>query len=131
MGADAGETPRAGAHHVTDPLIEVDLATELKALRASDSYQKADHAAKMIAKHPGLRVLLMALKAGGRVHEHHADGAITVQGVDGRVEFKVGERAVALTCGRLLTVAAGVPHSVIGVDESALLLTMGGPHGGS
>jgi quercetin dioxygenase-like cupin family protein len=126
MGADASETPRARAHHVTDPLIEVDLAAELKALRASDSYQAADHAAKMIAKHPGIRVLLMALKPGGKVHEHHADGAITVQGVDGHVEFTVGGRAVALTRGRLLTVAAGVPHSVIGVEESAFLLTLGG-----
>jgi quercetin dioxygenase-like cupin family protein len=131
MGADASETPRAEAHHVTDPLIEVDLAAELTALRSSHSYQAADHAARMIAKHPGIRVLLMALKPGGRVHEHHADGAITVQGVDGHVEFRVGERAVALTSGRLLTVAPGVPHSVIGVDESALLLTMGGAHRGS
>jgi quercetin dioxygenase-like cupin family protein len=131
MGADATETPRERARHVTDHLIDIDLAAELKALRASDAYQTADHAAKMIAKHPGLRVLLMALKPGGKMHEHHADGAITVQGVDGHVEFKVGESAVALTRGRLLTVAAGVPHSVIGVDESALLLTMGGAHGGS
>jgi quercetin dioxygenase-like cupin family protein len=131
MGADASETPRARAHHVTDPLIEVDLAAELTALRASDSYQAADHAAKMIAKHSTIRVLLMALKPGGKVHEHHADGAITVQGVDGRVEFRVGESVVALTRGHLLTVAAGVPHSVIGIDESALLLTMGGARGAS
>lgn len=125
MGADATETPRARAHHVTDPVIEVDLAAELTALRASDSYQAADHASKMIAKHPTIRVLLMALKPGGKVHEHQADGAITVLGVDGHVALTVGGTAVALTPGRLLTVAAGMPHSVIGVDESALLLTMG------
>jgi quercetin dioxygenase-like cupin family protein len=130
MGTDASETPRERAHHVTDPLIEVDLATELAALRASDSYQAADHAAKVIAKQPGIRVLLIALKPGGRMHEHRADGAITAQGVDGHIEFTVGVRAVALSRGRLLTVAAGLPHSVTGIDVSALLLTMGGPEGG-
>ncbi len=52
MGTDAGETPRARAHHVTDPLIEVDLAIQLEAVRASDSYRAADHAAKTIAKQP-------------------------------------------------------------------------------
>ena len=129
MGTDASETPRARAHHVTDPLIEVDLAAELESLRASASYQAADHAAKTIVKQPGIRVVLIALKAGGHMHEHHADCAITVQGVDGHVEFMVGETLVALTRGRLLTLAAGVPHRVTGINESALLLTIGGAHG--
>jgi quercetin dioxygenase-like cupin family protein len=74
------DTPRTQAHHVTDSLIEVDLVADLEALRASDSYQMADHAARTIAKHPGIRVVLIALQPGGQMHEHHADSAITVQG---------------------------------------------------
>lgn len=128
MGTDTSETPRARAHHVSDPLIEVDLAAELEALRASDSYHAADHAAKTIAKQAGVRVVLIALKTGGQMHEHHADWAITVQGIDGHVEFTVGEKAVALTRGRLLTVPPGVRHRVKGVNESAFLLTIGGAH---
>jgi quercetin dioxygenase-like cupin family protein len=128
METDAGETPRATAHHVTDPVIDIDVATELIALRASESYRAADHTAKTIAKNSGIRVVLIALKAGGQMHEHHADRAITVQGIDGHLEFRVGERVVALTGGRLLTIAAGLPHSVTGIDEGALLLTLGGPH---
>lgn len=129
MERNASETPRAHAHHVTDSLIEVDLSRELAALRASDSYRAADHAAETIAKQPGIRVVLIALKPGGQMHEHHADWAITAQGVDGHVEFRIGERTVALTRGCLLTVAAGLPHRVTGIDESALLLTIGGAHG--
>jgi quercetin dioxygenase-like cupin family protein len=128
MGTDASETPRARAHHVTDPLLEVDLAIELEAVRASDSYRAADHAAKTIAKQPGVSVVLIALKPGGQMHEHHADGAITVQGIDGHVEFTVGERPVVLTRGRLLTVPPGVAHRVRGMNESAFLLTIGGTH---
>jgi quercetin dioxygenase-like cupin family protein len=128
MVTDASETPRERAHHVTDPLIEVDLAIELAAVRVSDSYHASDHAAKTIAKHPGVRVVLIALKPGGQMHEHHADSAITVQGIDGHVEFTVGETAIALTRGRLLTVPPGVSHRVKGMDESAFLLTIGGAH---
>ena len=131
MTTDPSETPRAQAHHVTDSLVEVDLATELEALRASDSYQGADHAAKTITKQPGIRVVLIALKPGGRMHEHHADWAITVQGIHGTVEFTVAERVVALTPGCLLTVAAGMPHQLTGIDESAVLLTIGGAHSAS
>lgn len=47
------------------------------------------------------------------------------------MEFTVGERAVALTRGRLLIVPARVPHRVTDIDESTLLLTIGGAHGPS
>jgi hypothetical protein len=43
--------------------------------------------------------VLIALKPGGQIHEHHADSAITVQGVQGRVEFTVGERKAELVPG--------------------------------
>jgi quercetin dioxygenase-like cupin family protein len=128
MEPNTSETPRAQAHHVTDSLVEVDLTTELEALRANDSYRAADDAAKTITKQPGIRVVLIALKPGGRMHEHHADWAISVQGVHGHVEFKVADRVVALTPGCLLTVAAGIPHELTGIDESAVLLTIGGAH---
>ena len=62
------------------------------------------------------------------MHEHHADWAITVQGVHGHVEFKAAGRVAALTPGCLLTVAAGIPHELTGIDESAVLLTIGGAH---
>jgi quercetin dioxygenase-like cupin family protein len=126
MGTDTSETPIQRAHHVTDSLIEVDLAAEVKLVRTSDSYRAADHAAKTIAKQPGVTVVLIALKTGGQMDEHHAGGAITVQGIDGYVEFTVGERAVALTPGRLLTVPPGLAHRVKGMNESAFLLTIGG-----
>jgi quercetin dioxygenase-like cupin family protein len=126
MATDAGETPRAQAHHVADSLVVVDLAAELEALQASDSYQAADHAAKTIAKQSGVRVVLIAFKPGGHMDEHKADSAITVQGVHGHVEFNVVDRAIELTPGSLLTVAAGMSHHVTGIDESAVLLTIGG-----
>jgi quercetin dioxygenase-like cupin family protein len=47
------------------------------------------------------------------------------------VEFTVDETPVKLTPGRLLTIATGMPHHVMGIDESAVLLTIGGAHGAS
>lgn len=96
METDATERPRAQAHHVTDPLIEVDLAAELAVLGATGSYKVADHAAKTIAKQPGVRVVLIALKPEEYMHEHHAAWAITVQGVHSHAEVTVGETTVVL-----------------------------------
>jgi quercetin dioxygenase-like cupin family protein len=131
MGMDPGETPRAQAHHVSDSMVVVDLATELQAVRATNAFESANHAAKTIAKQPGIRVVLIALKQGGQMHEHHTDWPITVQGIQGSVEFTLPEHVFVLTSGCLLTVAAGISHNLKGLNESAVLLTIGGAHSGS
>ncbi len=86
----------------------------------------ADHAAETLVKEPGLRVVLIALRAQGRMHEHRAHAPITVQVLKGRVHFRVEERAFELAAGRLLAVAADMAHDVEALEESAMLLTIGG-----
>jgi quercetin dioxygenase-like cupin family protein len=127
---DSRETPRQHAHHVSDSLIAIDLLVESEALRSGDAYSTADHAAHTISKQSGSRVVLIALKAGGRMNEHHADAPITVQGLQGTVNFTVGDQTIRLTPGVLVTAAAGMLHSVEAIEESAFLLTMGAiaPH---
>jgi quercetin dioxygenase-like cupin family protein len=130
VSTDSQETPRQQAHHVSDSVIAIDLLVELEALRSAASYQAADHAAHTISKQSGIRVVLIALKAGGRMNEHHADAPITVHGLQGTVNFTVGGETLRVTPGVLVTVAAGMLHSVEAIEESAFLLTMGAnaPH---
>ena len=130
MTTDTHETPREQAHHVSDSLIAIDLLVELEALRAGAAYSAADHAAHTISKQSGIRVVLIALKAGGRMNEHHADAPITVQGLQGAVNFTLGDQTIRMTPGVLVTAAASMLHSVEAIEESAFLLTMGAitPH---
>jgi len=122
---DSHETPRQQAHHVSDSLIAIDLLLELAALRGGDAYRGADHAAHTISKQSSIRVVLIALKAGGRMNEHHADSPITVHGLLGAMNFTVGDQMLRVTPGMLVTVAAGMLHSVEAIEESAFLLTIG------
>jgi quercetin dioxygenase-like cupin family protein len=120
------ETPRQRAHHVSDPLITIDCLAELATLRGGDAYTTADHTAYTIAKQSGMRVVLIALKPGGRMNEHHAHAPITLHGLQGNLNLTLGDQTVRLTPGVLVTVAQGMPHSVEAIDESAFLLTIGG-----
>jgi quercetin dioxygenase-like cupin family protein len=126
--APEAEDARQQGERVGAPVIELDCASEIAALRASDSYQRADHAAETVAKQSELRLVLVALKAGGLMHEHHADAPITVHGLEGRIRFDVGGHSHELIPGHVLVVAAGLPHSVHAIEESAFLLTIGGLH---
>lgn len=130
MTTDPYEMPRQHAHHVSDSLIAIDLLVELETLRNGDAYSTADHAAHTICKQSGIRVVLIALKSGGRMNEHHADAPITVHGLQGAVNFTVGDQTIRLTPGMLVAAAAGMLHSVEAIEESAFLLTMGAiaPH---
>jgi quercetin dioxygenase-like cupin family protein len=120
------ETPRQRAHHVSDPLITIDCLAELATLRGGDAYTTADRAAYTIAKQSGMRVVLIALKPGGRMNEHHADPPITLHGLQGNLNLTVGDQTVRVMPGVLVTVAQGMPRSVEAIDESAFLLTIGG-----
>ncbi len=75
MTDDAVEIHRS----VSANVITVDWREETRALRASASYGSADHSARTLAKHPAMRLVLVAMKSGGRMEEHHTDSAITVQ----------------------------------------------------
>jgi quercetin dioxygenase-like cupin family protein len=133
MDPDDAEVPEAAdareqAERVGAPVIELDCGREIAALRASDSYGRADHSAKTVAKQSDLRVVLVALKAGGLMHEHHADAPITVHGLDGRILCDVAGQRHEVTAGHVLVVATGLPHSIRATEESAFLLTIGGHH---
>ena len=126
MEANSRETPRQSAHHVSDPLIALDWSAELTTLRSGDAYATSDHAARTIAKQPGLRVVLIAFKPGGRMNEHHTDSPIALHGLQGSVNLTVGSQALILTPGVLVSVARSLRHSLEADGESAVLLIIGG-----
>jgi quercetin dioxygenase-like cupin family protein len=130
MESQTGDAPEAGiagrpAERLSAPIIDIELEGELELLRSSNSYRTADHAATTILKRPGIRVLLVALRAGGQMHEHHANSPITVQVLEGHIRFEVGGRILELKRGHLIGVAEVLPHRVLAVEKSAFLLTIG------
>lgn len=130
MNPDAGEAAdaRQQGERVGAPVIELDCASHIADLCASDSYRRADHAAETVAKQSGLRVVLVVLKAGGVMHEHHADAPIALHGLEGRIQLTIGGQSREVLPGHVIVVAAGLRHSVTAVEKSAFLLTIGGPY---
>lgn len=80
--------------------------------------------ARTLVKEGPLRVTLVVLAHGGALAEHHADGPITVHLLSGRIRFHAGEDEWMLEEGDLLSLPAGVPHSVEAEDRSVFLLTV-------
>ena len=101
----------------------LDLKREIEQLRSEGRWQSG-RTAKTLAKYADLRVVLIVMKAGGRVQKHRAEGRISVQPLDGRIRFNTAERSVELTVGEMLTLERGISHDVEGIVDSAFLLTI-------
>jgi quercetin dioxygenase-like cupin family protein len=119
--------PETGREHevgtLAAPLLTLDLNREIEQLRSEGRWQSG-HTAKTLAKYPDLRLVLIVIKAGGRLEEHRVEGRIAVQTLDGRIRFKTADRSVDLGAGQILTLEGGIPHEVEGIVDSAFLLTV-------
>jgi hypothetical protein len=64
------ENPQTGREHevgtLAAPLLTLDLDREIEQLRSEGRWQSG-HTAKTLAKYPDLRVVLIVMKAGGRL----------------------------------------------------------------
>jgi quercetin dioxygenase-like cupin family protein len=130
----AEENPQTGREHevgtLTAALLALDLTREIKQLRSEGRWQSG-HTAKTLAKYPDLRVVLIVMKAGGRLEKHQAEGRISVQTLDGKIRFNTAERSVELPAGQMLTLERSIPHDVESTVDSAFLLTIAWPHASS
>ncbi len=71
-----------------------------------------------------LEVIRLVIPAGKHISEHRAPGEITVQCLEGRVSFKAGDETRDLEAGQLLYLSSGEPHSLSGIEDSSVLLTI-------
>lgn len=105
--------------------IIFDLAAVDSELRKEDAYQRDGHTARTLVRKPDLRIVLIVMKTGARIAEHHADETACVHAVSGHVRLRLPDQVAQLAAGQLLVIERGLKHDVEAVAESAFLLTLG------
>lgn len=111
-------------HADAGTVMPFDLAAEVERLHLEESWRQGTHTAKTLVKEPDLRVVVVALRQGGRIEEHRAPGRIAIQTLSGRLRLQVSDQAIDLPAGHVLTLAPDIAHDVEALDESAFLLTI-------
>jgi quercetin dioxygenase-like cupin family protein len=77
----------------------------------------------LLAKTAALEVRRLTLSKGREIPTHKATGEITVHCLEGRVAFTSGETKRDLGPGQIVLLAAGEPHSLVGLEDSTVLVT--------
>src|SRR6516225_9352687 len=79
---------------------------------------------KTLVRAEQVEVIRLVVPAGNEIEQHKAKGEIIVQCLEGRVAFTALGKTQTLEVGKLLYLPTGEPHSVKGVENASLLLTV-------
>jgi quercetin dioxygenase-like cupin family protein len=71
-----------------------------------------------------VEVIRLVVPAGKEIAEHKAKGEIVVQCLEGKVAFTACGKTHDLEAGKLLYLPTGEPHTVKGIENASLLLTI-------
>lgn len=118
-------SPKHGGPSLEAPVLSFSLQTEVKQLQRQSSYQNGEPCGRTLVKGSALRIMLMALRAGARLREHHASGPISIQVIEGSLRVSLPTESVQLVAGQLLALESGIRHDVEAIEDSAFLLTIG------
>jgi quercetin dioxygenase-like cupin family protein len=77
-----------------------------------------------LVKTKTLEIIRLVIPAGKDIPGHKAHGEITVQCLEGRVAFTVGNHRQDLEAGQLLYLSSEESHSLHGLEDTSVLLTI-------
>jgi quercetin dioxygenase-like cupin family protein len=84
-----------------------------------------------IVKSEAFEVVRLVVHAGVEIKTHRVDGPITLHCLEGRARLGLPEATLELSGGQWVYLEGGVPHSIQGIEDTLMLLTIIFPSGDS
>lgn len=78
----------------------------------------------VLVKTKDLEIIRMVIPSGKKVQEHQVGGEVVVQCLEGRVAFNCGGTQQFLEAGQMLYLSGDEPHSLEGIVNASLLVTI-------
>lgn len=113
-----------GERTVDAEMVVIDLPQFIKQIKQESTWKESDRNAITVFKTNGLRIVLIALHKSAEMTRHIAKGTISVQVLEGRLQFNTDLQSIELNKGQMLALHERIPHSVLAIRESVFLLTL-------
>lgn len=113
-----------GSRTMDAPLVSIDLNLFIEQIRTETTWKGSDRNAITVFKTNGMRIVLVALHKGAEMTKHKAEGIISVQVLEGLINFITDEQQIELGNGQMLALHTGIPHRVVAIEETIFLLTL-------
>jgi quercetin dioxygenase-like cupin family protein len=113
-----------GGRLMDAPVVTIDIPKFIKQIKNEPAWEKNDRNAMTIYKTNGMRIVLIALHEDAVLEKHTTNGIVSVQVLDGEINFNTEDHSVALRKDEMIALHRNVPHSVAAIKESVFLLTV-------
>ena len=77
-----------------------------------------------LVKGETFEAIRMVIRKGHKIPDHQVEGAITIYCLDGRIAFTARGQTHDLKAGHWLFLLGNEPHTLLGIEDSSLLLTI-------
>lgn len=105
-------------------LVEMDLYNFIDQIKDETTWANSDRNSVTIFKSDTLRIVLMGLHENAELKTHKANGVISVQVLEGKINFITEQQSVLIEKGQMIALQENITHSVIALTESFFLLTL-------
>ena len=113
-----------GNRMIDGPMVSIDLPLFMEQIKEEKTWKDGKRNAITVFKTNELRIVLIALHEGSEMPRHVADGIISLQVLEGRMQFNTDQQSVELTQGQMLVLHEAMFHSVKAIQETLFLLTV-------
>ena len=106
------------------PNLTFDIAGQISEVRADEAYARSGRSGRTLVKSGTLRLTLTCLASGVEVGMHQADLPMTLQPIEGRLRYRVGDDHFEIGAGEVLFFGPGHAQDIVALEDTALLLTI-------
>jgi len=105
-------------------LLTFSLPDLLKKIKLEKAWKTSSKNAITLSKNPSMKVVLVALHDRAELNFHGSGNIISAQIIEGSLLFKTDKHTTVLKKGSLLTCHECMSHTLLAIEESAVLLTI-------
>lgn len=109
---------------LTGENLTFDLALQIAELRRDEGYLRSGRVGRTLVKAGSMRLTLTVVAKGVEIGTHHAVSPMTLQPLEGRLRYRVGDEEFEIGQGEVLFFGPGHAQDIRALEDTALLLTI-------
>lgn len=121
---DATPQRPEGNRVLNAPLVEINLPNLITQLKDEVTWTDSDRNSVTLFKSETMRIVLLGLHEKAELKPHKANGVISVQVIEGKINFVTEQQTSLVEKGQMIALQENISHSVLALTESFFLLTL-------
>lgn len=113
-----------GSRVLNAQMVEMNLNKFIEQVKNEITWAESDRNSVTIFKSDTMRIVLMGLHENAELKAHKANGVISIQVLEGRINFITEEQKALMEKGQMIALQENITHSVFALADSFLLLTL-------